>query len=214
MAEIDYSNTIFYKIFCKDASNTDLYIGHTTNFVQRKYAHKQGCIKAKCKLYNVIRENNGWDNWTMSIIAFHDCDGLNSAKKKEQEYFEQYKATLNSIEPHPVRKIRIVIPNECKVMGKFYCEKCNYKCSRQYDYKKHLLTAKHLREIDRIDIDTYKCIHCAKILKTCSGLWKHKQKCNVKANIPPPVDVDPRDIMIEDLKNLIVLLVKNKQELL
>jgi predicted GIY-YIG superfamily endonuclease len=61
-AEIDYSNTLFYKIFCKDVSITDLYIGHTTNFVQRKSAHKQSCVNPKSanhnfKLYTVIREN-------------------------------------------------------------------------------------------------------------------------------------------------------------
>ena len=156
MSEIDYSNTIFYKIFCKDTSNTDLYIGHTTNFVQRKYAHKQGCIKNNCKLYNVIRENNGWDNWNMTIIAFHDCDGLHSAKKKEQEYFEQYKATLNSVEPCPARKIKIVkekkervIPGETNVgktptkIDKFYCETCCYNTNNKKDYNKHLSTSKH-----------------------------------------------------------------------
>ena len=60
--DIDYSNTIFYKIYCKDSAIDDLYIGHTTNFVQRKYAHKQGCKNNKssnynCKLYQTIRDN-------------------------------------------------------------------------------------------------------------------------------------------------------------
>ena len=73
--EIDYSNTIIYKIICKDSNVTDVYVGHTTNFVQRKYAHKQGCINNKspnykCKLYEVIRNNNGWDNWHMEIVNF------------------------------------------------------------------------------------------------------------------------------------------------
>ena len=42
----------------------------------------------------------------MEIIAFHDCDSLMTAKKYEQVYFEQYKATLNSIEPMPKPKIK------------------------------------------------------------------------------------------------------------
>ena len=74
--KIDYSNTIFYKICCKDVA--DLYIGHTTNFVQRKHSHKQGCTNIKsstynCRLYTFIRNNGGWDNWHMEIIAFHEC---------------------------------------------------------------------------------------------------------------------------------------------
>jgi hypothetical protein len=46
----------------------------------------------------------GWDNWTMEIIAFHNCEDLYSARKQEQHYFEEYNATLNSIEPLPLRK--------------------------------------------------------------------------------------------------------------
>ena len=92
--KIDYSNTIFYKICCKDVA--DLYIGHTTNFVQRKHSHKQGCTNIKsstynCRLYTFIRNNGGWDNWHMEIIAFHECNDLMSAKKYEQYYFEKYK---------------------------------------------------------------------------------------------------------------------------
>ena len=45
--DIDYSNTIIYKIFCKDPEIKDIYIGHTTNFVQRKYAHKNNCSNDK-----------------------------------------------------------------------------------------------------------------------------------------------------------------------
>ena len=30
--DIDYSNTIFYKISCKDENIKELYIGHTTNY--------------------------------------------------------------------------------------------------------------------------------------------------------------------------------------
>ena len=46
--EIDYSNTIIYKIVCKDQNIKDIYVGHTTNFVQRKHAHKQNCNNNKC----------------------------------------------------------------------------------------------------------------------------------------------------------------------
>ena len=35
--KIDYSNIIFYKISCKDSNIIDTYIGHTTNFIQKKH---------------------------------------------------------------------------------------------------------------------------------------------------------------------------------
>ena len=43
--ELDYSNTIIYKISCKDSAVTDLYVGHTINFVQRQLAHKYSLHK-------------------------------------------------------------------------------------------------------------------------------------------------------------------------
>jgi hypothetical protein len=34
-----------------------------------------------------------------------------------------------------------------KVASEYYCEKCDYKCSKIYNWKKHLDTAKHAQEI-------------------------------------------------------------------
>ena len=90
--EIDYSNTIIYKITCKDPLIKDIYIGHTTNFVQRKHAHKQSCINVKnhnykLKLYEVIRANGGWNNWKMEIIDFFNLNDHYEARQKEQEYY-------------------------------------------------------------------------------------------------------------------------------
>ena len=107
--EIDYSNTIIYKITCKDTEIKDVYVGHTTNFVQRKHAHKQSCINPNsqnydCKLYNTIREKGGWSNWRMEIINFFNCYDHYEARQKEQEYFISLNANLNSIEPMPKPK--------------------------------------------------------------------------------------------------------------
>ena len=152
--KIDYSNTIFYKIFCLDESINEMYIGHTTNFVQRKHAHKQSCSNTKssnykCKLYEVIRNNQGWDNWKMEIIAFHECNDLFSAKKYEQQYFEQYNATLNSIEPLPKPK---PIINKAMIEKKeketIYCNICNVFFSSTKLQDKHNETKKHLKNVE------------------------------------------------------------------
>ena len=133
---INYSNTIIYKITCKDETISDVYIGHTTNFVQRKYAHKIYCTNNNnnCKLYQVIRNNGGWDNWKMEIIDIINCKDMYDAIKKEQEYVVLLKATLNSIEP---------LPHPRTTSSRFYCEKCNFKCSKQSIFNKHLDTTKH-----------------------------------------------------------------------
>ena len=38
--EIDYTQTTIYKICCNDTAITDIYVGSTTNFANRKYGHK------------------------------------------------------------------------------------------------------------------------------------------------------------------------------
>ena len=251
--KIDYSNTIFYRIYCKDPSVKDLYIGHTTNFVQRKYAHKQGCINPKsvnynCKVYKTIRDNMGWENWTMEIIAFHNCEDLYSAKKQEQHYFEEYKATLNSVEPLPPRKPKkevIVKPEKeefycssCRVyfntrklqeehnkrprhlkmirnetertpnpITKFECEKCNFKCCKQSNYNKHLLTNKHNNEVDTEK--NYICDVCNKQFKDRSGLWRHNQRDSCTINTETIIDSEYPQIDT----NLIIELIKDNKEL-
>lgn len=157
--ETDYSNTIIYKITCKNSEVSDIYVGHTTNFVQRKYAHKQSCINSKslnykCKLYEVIRNNGGWINWKMEIIYFFDCNNQYEARQKEQEYFVLLKANLNSIEPksNPVLKLKTIpkpktisnpktIPKHALV--KFFCDKCNFRCIKLEIWEKHNLSKKH-----------------------------------------------------------------------
>ena len=147
--EIDYSNTIIYKITCKDPNISDVYVGHTTNFVQRKHAHKQSCINNKapnhtCKLYEAIRNNGGWINWNMEIIHFCNCADHYEARKKEQEYFESLKATLNSLEPFPKPKVKKPTPIIIKEPKEtFYCEKCNIKCDNVKLLAIHNQTKKH-----------------------------------------------------------------------
>ena len=231
--KIDYSNTIFYKIYCKDTSVKELYIGHTTNFVQRKYAHKQGCINDKsanykCKLYNVMRNNLGWDNWNMTIIAFHNCEDLYSAKKQEQQYFEEYNATLNSIEPlppqNPIAKVAVKPTREVDVNpNHFVCSACNYSCSKKGDYNRHLLTRKHNNIITS---NTFTC-GCGKSYKHRQNLYTHKKTCThtsnptdeVTENGEPPIEPNhPSSLIVEllkqnhEFKDLIIDLVKDNRE--
>lgn len=210
--EIDYSNTIIYKISCKDETIKDLYVGHTTNFVQRKHAHKQACINEKsesypCKLYKKIRENGGWDNWTMEIIDFFNCKDHYEARVKEQEYFTLLNASLNTLEPFPkpktkekVENMDILVCDPCKIplqsskltnidnnkfvpndSSNFICEKCNYYTSRKSQYIRHIETEKHKLQNSTTSLQQnvryHNCSTCGKNYKHHSSLYKHKQNC-------------------------------------
>ena len=107
--DMNYQNTIIYKIVCKDLSITDCYVGSTTNFIQRKYRHKTSCNNINNKAYKVnvyvfIRANYGWENWDMIEIEKYPCNDLNEALKRERYWIETLKATLNKVIPSRTQK--------------------------------------------------------------------------------------------------------------
>jgi hypothetical protein len=52
---IDYKKTIIYKIVCNDLNITDVYVGHTTNFINRKARHKYDCNNIYRYNFNGLR---------------------------------------------------------------------------------------------------------------------------------------------------------------
>jgi hypothetical protein len=226
--DIDYSNTIIYKITCKDPNITDVYVGHTTNFVQRKCAHKQNCIKDHCKLYTTIRNNGGWDNWSMEIINFFNCKDHYEARQKEQEYFELLHATLNSIQPMPKPKFKPIEAIEPPIQAveipiiccentqpnakKYSCEKCDFNTLNKTDYKKHLSTQKHKNIeneilLKQLETEKHYICKCGKEYAYDSGYYRHKKTCTYE-DIIQPVQNSTYD------KDLILMLIKQNAELL
>ena len=70
---------------------------------------------------------------------------------------------------------------------KFYCEKCDFTCSKKSDWSKHILRAKHLLVTDVTKLVTqktpYECNICSKIYYSRNGLWSHKKKCNLTTKL-------------------------------
>lgn len=175
--EIDYSNTIIYKITCKTSAVTDLYVGHTTNFVQRKHAHKQNCINSKmanyhCKVYEVIRANGGWSNWSMEILNFYKCQDHYEARIKEHEYIVSLKANLSSLEPLPKPKANVdIIPNPTASE----------------------IPSEIPSEIENPNPNQFTC-KCGKKYKHLSSLCAHKKKCTPNASA---TETEQKDKFIE-----------------
>jgi hypothetical protein len=198
----DYSNTIFYKIYCKDANVTDLYVGHTINFVQRKLSHKTSCKNQSasnhhCKLYNTIRSLGGWENWNMDIIAFHCCNDQYEARKKEQEYFLSLNATLNSIEPMPSPKEKPVKPLKINDTTRYKCDICDYTCVKLDVYNLHFTGRKHLKAVNlstnRIGnkFKKYYCDKCDYLCFNKTNFNKHLQTdkhCAPECSIDAPLN--------------------------
>ena len=191
----DYSNTVIYKISCRDPTVSGVYVGHTVDFIKRKYAHQKSSEDNKCTnlLYRTIRMHGGWNNWEMKMVGFFHCNNLTEAREKEQEFFISLNASLNSVEPMPNRVARekvvakevepVVVEenvNEPVILtdGGFRCEACDYTCHLKQHYKQHCITKKHSIKLMQHDNIDHQCPKCNKHYKNRSGLWKHAKVCN------------------------------------
>jgi len=213
----DYSNTIIYKISCKDKAVTDVYVGHTINFVQRKISHEQNSKSNTCKLYQIIRNNGGWSNWIMEIIAFFNCANCTEARMKEQEYFLSLHANLNSIEPFTKKEEKEddVKKDETDVIDptnyKFNCLVCNITCNRKNDWDRHILTKKHINKQTNTENPTktcFTCVFCEKKYKSRKGLWSHNKTCNTIIT----QNIDISEIVNENKDKIIEILIKENTE--
>jgi hypothetical protein len=78
-----------------------------------------------------------------------------------------------------------------KVVKSFYCEKCDYKCCRKYDFNKHNLTRRHLtvtkgdvllsEKSEKVVNKNLTCENCNKSYVSRNGIWLHKKKCIKKS---------------------------------
>jgi len=98
MPRLQINDYVIYKIICNDEDITDCYVGSTANFNKRKLKHKLNCNSDKYnyKLHEMIRENGGWDNWSMLPIAEHKQITLTQSRIIEEQYREQLSAKMNS----------------------------------------------------------------------------------------------------------------------
>jgi hypothetical protein len=111
-----------------------------------------------------------------------------------------------------------------KKTGDFICEKCDFACSKQSYWKRHLATLKHqmLTPVNNIrtGLSPFCCENCNKQYKSRVGLWKHTKQCTA-APVPSKDNNTIEDkhiinILIKensDFKNVILELVKSNGDL-
>jgi hypothetical protein len=178
---MDYSRTIIYKIVCKDLLVTDLYIGHTTNFIKRKQQHKSSCNNENNKKYNLlvyqtIRNNCGWDNWEMIEVEKYTCNDVNEALKQERFWIETLKATLNKYIPSRTIKEWYLDNKEEKKEYKkeYYLKNKEHIKEYQKEYKEQIKEYKkeyYLQNKEHIKEQKSKKIIC-----DCGGNYTHNHK--------------------------------------
>lgn len=98
--------------------------------------------------------------------------------------------------------------------AKFFCEKCDFKCSKESDWKRHIITRKHNKNDYGVTIlhqktpkpAMYECNHCGNTYMYRQGLFKHKKTClMINAEVKEtPSPVKPQTTSIDE--NLIKVL--------
>ena len=93
--------------------------------------------------------------------------------------------------------------------NKFVCKFCDFICSKESDWARHLATSKHkirtnTNENTPKNAKEYAC-NCGKKYKHASSLWNHQQKCT------QPIKDSSNNYIVD--KDLVMLLIKENSEL-
>ena len=202
--EVDYSKTVIYKIVCNDLLVTDLYVGSTTDFTKRKSRHKSGCTNLKDRSYNIkiyqtIRNNGNWENWSMIQIEEYNCANGNEARARERYWFEQLNATLNTITPNRSKKeysksfyennkdkiSEYNTTNKDKIeerRRKYYNankDKIAYQKKERYELNKDII-CKNAKEYADLNKDKLKEYRARPYTCECGAVFKNSNRCNHK----------------------------------
>ena len=84
------------------------------------------------------------------------------------------------------------------MLKEFYCDKCDYSCSKKSCWSQHLLTAKHLKaNLGLMPANKeYACEKCNKIFCHQSSYCRHKNKCQIKIISNPNEPTDKELILL------------------
>jgi hypothetical protein len=119
------------------------------------------------------------------------------------------------------------------IVQQFVCELCDYKCTKKYNWDKHLLTSKHQKVAkgdaklaicgkkqlnnncvtNETTYNNYQCEYCEKEYSSRNGLWKHKKVC--KNNTENTTKISDKEIIMmlikdnSELKNMIMKVLEN-----
>ncbi len=165
----DYTKGNIYKLCCKDTDITDIYIGSTCNFTNRKWNHKcQTKNNSNYNVYKFIRENGGWENWDMILVEEVCCENKKQLNQKEREWIEKLKPTLNKKLPN--RSAKEYENTEIRKEYKRDYHIKNKKRIKEYQQKSEKFK-KYQKEYDKIKVV---CECGSEVLKR--NLSRHKKR--------------------------------------
>jgi hypothetical protein len=164
--KINYAEMLFYKISCLCPNITKVFIGHTTNVNQRKHILKK---QTQSEIYysdmiEFIKNSGGWENWILQILEKYECKTHIDIVLREMHHSEMFNkktsVVLNNNDNNEDGKSedgKSETKGDTKSDTKsesssaadkiFICNHCNYRCFKSKHFKQHLMTRKHLDEV-------------------------------------------------------------------
>jgi hypothetical protein len=142
-----------YKIICLDPNVSDEYIGLTSSLKKTisDYKYKienENDRSYNTKLFQTIRENNGWQNWLLFSIEMVVTDDVKIARKRQTELMKLNNNSLNmknsftSKEETRLQAKKYLEKNKDKLHEKIQCH-CGGNYTRQ-GQSRHFKTATHI----------------------------------------------------------------------
>ena len=194
--KIDYGNMIFYKVYCINPDIKKIFIGHTTNMVQRKHVLKKQSEIRYLEMFDVINNNGGWKCWKIKEIEkYNECKTYSDVLLREKYHYDTFYNATEVAEALCESEMQMnVKEGEHKVNiqnnnNNYKCSYCHYECSQKKHMDQHVSTRKHKNMVEEIEkIIEYKKNIKIENVKTISEPekvepGKKEYKCNACGNV-------------------------------
>jgi len=105
---------------------------------------------------------------------------------------------------------------------KYECNVCDFNCSKQSDWNRHIVRPKHLFNekryksdtitYEKTPHDTYQC-ECGKTYRHSSGLWRHAKNCEQIIKTHDPIDPNHNSGVPKITIEMVLQLIEQNKEL-
>ena len=94
---------------------------------------------------------------------------------------------------------------------KYYCENCNYKCCKQSEWDRHVLTRKHQKDGEYLQKAPQHICLCGKEYKHRQSLFNHKIKCTLINTTSIKSDIHKQETLVTN--EMVLGLIEQNKEL-
>jgi hypothetical protein len=136
--KINYENMIFYKVYSIIPNVKKIFIGHTTNIIQRRHVLKKQSEIRYSEMFDFINKNGGWKLWRIQEIEkYNECKTYADVLLREKYHYDELYSMMSN-EKNGEKEI------ESTKNDKYVCIPCGYECYKKKHFQQHLTTRKHM----------------------------------------------------------------------